>query len=250
MTAALPMAFPAKVRAPYVMGAHRHDASDKIGDFPTPCWGTRALLTHGPEPLRDVLRGASVWEPFAGRGTMARPLREFGPRQLAASDLHNYGAADVLSGPQFDFHHAVPEAVGLDGDPDWVFTNPYFGEATAFWHRAWEIARVGVAMFLPMAFFVGEDRYDTIIQAGRLTWFCPFVERVPLYKGRLVRGGSSSALYAWYVGLKADPRPGGTFSNHHIPPCRAVLDRAEDWRGWPSMEADAPLLDGLPGAEG
>src|SRR3546814_2646007 len=83
---------------------------------------------------------ADLWEPCAGRGTMARPLGESGA-VIFTSDRHDYGAPLDRFGSFLDLEPATVAGGGVD----WIVTNPPFAQADAMWLHAWEHARVGVA---------------------------------------------------------------------------------------------------------
>lgn len=205
--------------------ARRADGRDAADDFPTPSWPTRALWRRALPELGDLLRGSILWEPCAGRLTMARPLAESGAI-VFTSDLLDYGAPLDRVGR---FQDLVPAQVA-GGAVDWIVTNPPFVQADEMWLHAWEHARVGVAFLLRLSWLEGGGRWERIFYPGRMTFVCPFSERVPMVKGRLDRKASTATAYAWFVGLKADPRPYPQV--RHVPPCRATLERPEDWTGW------------------
>jgi hypothetical protein len=111
--------------------AQRHEAVDSPDDFPTPPWGTRALIEHviGVEQAR----GRTCLEPACGRGYMVRPLQEYFGR-VDAADAYNYGFAPVR-----DFLKYPYEALSHD----WLITNPPFRLAEDFVARAMTVARKG-----------------------------------------------------------------------------------------------------------
>lgn len=57
------------------------------------------------------------------------------------------------------------------------------------------------------------------------TIVAPFVERIPMFRGRIDPTGSSATSYTWLVWIKGiNPRP-----VVWIPPCRKALERAGDY---------------------
>lgn len=192
--------------------SQRHEAGDSLDHFPTPPWATRALC----EWLADcrLLKGGTAWEPACAEGHMARPLAEyFG--DVHASDIHDYGFGEVA-----DFLWPT------DRRADWIITNPPFRLADQFARTAIERAREGAAMLVRTAFLEGGARH-----AGLFTPFPPsdvlqFVERVPMHKGRLVKGGSTATAYCWIVWRKDAPT--GTHF-HWLAPCRKRLERDSDY---------------------
>lgn len=198
--------------------ARRFQAADDLDFFPTPGWGTRALCEH----LID-LRGATVWEPAAGRGHMARVLDEYAVG-VVASDIEHRGYGAV-----FDF--LTLEGLGLGvppfGEVDWVITNPPFSELHRFLLAALRVARRGVAILGRLQLLEGIERYKTIYlpHAGHYT-VAPFVERLPMEEGCVAPDTSSATAYAWLIVDKLAPRPSPLA---HIPPCRSRLERPADY---------------------
>lgn len=215
-------ATPARPRGGLAVMADRQLPADEGRDFfPTWPWATRALCTHvlprfaagSADPWR-----ASVWEPAAGQGHMARPLGEFFERVIA-SDIHDYG----VGYPQHDFLSLLP----LPGEqPDWVITNPPFRLFAAFAERALSLARVGFALFGRLAVLESQQRYERLFRDCPPAVVAPFVERVPLAAGRL--GETTATAYAWLIWWR---RGGGVRHPTElcwIPPCRAQLTRRGD----------------------
>ena len=222
---------------------------DGIDDFPTQPWGTRAFVEHGPAPF-EGLEGLTVWEPCAGRRTMSRILAEYRPGRLIETDIADYGAGlDVM-----DFRHAE-----IAGGVDWVITNPPFSLSLDLWRQAMSVARVGVAFLLRVAWLEGVERYHALYGPGQVRFVAPYSERLPMVCGHLDRNATSATCYCWFVALKADPRPRPEV--HVIPPVRRVLEREDDYDGWPNQyrlitkdkdgkRLPKPLIEALTDAQG
>ena len=199
--------------------AYRHQLAGDLDFFPTPPWATRALCEH----IVD-LRGQKVWEPACGRGHMAKTLAEYAG-QVNSSDITDRGYGDV-----FDF---LSLRDGLDLCPppfdeaDWVISNPPFDNLHNFITLALANARCGVAMFGRLQLLEGVKRYKTIYAPwdGHFT-VAPFVERVPIEEGCVAADGKTATAYAWLVVDKLERRASPLV---HIPPCRARLERPEDY---------------------
>lgn len=231
----------------------RHTGADALDDFPTPPWATRALC----EAL--VARGQrlhllNAWEPCCNRGHMARPLGEYFDRVLA-TDAADYGwpGQDRVQ----DF------LVDWDGparDVDWIVTNPPFRLGCEMVLRALDIARVGVAMFVRVAFDEGADRWEKLFRRRSETLAMPFVERVVIWEGVLLdpdipvwdakagklRKPSTATAYQWLVWLHADREP---TEKARIPPCRARLTRPGDYPPVPAhlLPPEGALFGGSDG---
>lgn len=210
----------------------RTEPHNSLDDYPTQPWGTRALIEHAIGP--DRVRGKTCLEPACNRGHMVRPLEEyFG--SVDAADVHDYGYGYAVK----DFLFGMPERDSYD----WVITNPPFRLALPFILRAFEVAREGVAILARTAFVESEERYEGLFR-DRPEVFCPFVERLPLFRGRLARPSprlfdpkakgsveGSATSYAWFVWGK-DFEPGRI---KRIPKCRAQLERPGDYE-WQEID--------------
>jgi hypothetical protein len=206
----------------------RSEAHDSLDDFPTPPWATRALCEW---LQRDEDRGSlipvfapttwhmTVREPAANRGHMVRPLSEFF-RQVEAADVHDYGVgfpqADYLFGP-------LPSPV------DWTITNPPFRLAEEFVHRAVATSRKGVAVIVRSAFLEGQGRYERLFRVEPPTDVLQFTERVVMHKGKLSAKGSTATAYCWLVWRQPPIEMRDLTRLHWIAPCRARLERPEDY---------------------
>lgn len=201
----------------------RHEAHDSLDDFPTPPWAVRALCEHIliPEYQRtgwaNDLRGMSAWEPAANRGYMVRPLQEYFGK-VHGSDVHDYGAGFE----QQDF--LLPGSVTA-GEYAWIITNPPFRLAAQFAERADWMANDGFALLTRIAFIEGVDRYNTLFNVNPPDIVAPFVERVPMVKGRHDPEASTATAYCWLVWRRKETQPTRLI---WIPPCRRQLQKPTD----------------------
>jgi hypothetical protein len=203
----------------YAIAAKKFDREDKIEDYPTPPWATRALIEHviGKDRVRDQ----NVWEPAANRGYMARPLQEYF-KSVSESDIQDYTG----EGNTCDFLAAD----NMGGLFNWVITNPPFTKAQQFIEKAQTIATDGVAMLVRTSFLEGCMRYNTLYMHNPPDIVAQFAGRVPMVKGRMDKQASTATSYAWLVWY---------IDNLHdlekvtvlrwIPPCRKELERNEDY---------------------
>tara|TARA_R110000868_G_scaffold936_3_gene7143 strand:- start:9013 stop:9711 length:699 start_codon:yes stop_codon:yes gene_type:complete len=215
--------------------AQRREPPDSLDFFPTPPWATRALLQH---VIPDA--HGTAWEPACGEGHMAAVLEERFARVIA-SDVHSYGG------------HYVGSFVGVGIDviacprprPDWVITNPPFNLAVEFAERCVSEAGRGFALLLRTSWLEGVDRYQRIFESWAPEIVAPFVERVPMTKGRWDPQASTATSYAWFVWRRLPLLPGqttlGSWSKSTsliwIPPgCRQRLTRPDDVQRFASVE--------------
>jgi hypothetical protein len=187
----------------------RVEAKESLDFFPTPPWATRALLRELPK-RGHILKTQTVWEPACGFGDMVRPLQEEF-KEVFGSDIHDY-TSDY---PILDFLTATKHV-------DWIITNPPFNKALAFAKHGIEQTRT--ALFVRQAFLETKARYQELF-ANAPPDVYQFVERVPLYKGKLDRHGTVLATsYIWCVW---DEYSEGRI--RWIPPSRKALELDADY---------------------
>jgi hypothetical protein len=189
-----------------------------LDDFPTPPWATRALCEWLQREGHRI-DACAVREPAAGRGHMARALAE----HFAAvheSDAHHYGRADL----RIADYLAEPWPFAA-----WTVTNPPFRLAEEFCRHALASSLDGVAMLVRTQFLEGLGRFDRLFSIQPPSAALQFVERVPMLRGRLDPHGSTATAYCWLVW---DLQPVVPFRQTRLvwlPPCRARLERPEDY---------------------
>lgn len=194
--------------------SQRKEAHDSLDHFPTPGWATRALCDwlEGNIGCLDKL---TCWEPACAEGHMSRALSEYF-RIVHSSDVHDYGF-----GKRRDFLFPGDDVVY-----DWIITNPPFRLAEQFVQKAREDAERGVAMLVRTAFLESADRYEKLFRPFPPSDVLQFVERVPMFKGRLDRTGSTATAYCWMI-WRTLTRKATHF--HWLAPCRKRLERDSDY---------------------
>lgn len=150
---------------------------------------------------------------------MSRPLEEYF-KAVRSSDVHDYGFGEV---EDFLLPYADPQKF------DWIWTNPPFRLAQQFIATALERSSVGVAMLVRIAFLEGQDRYLKLFRHDNPTAIYQFVERVPMFKGRLERTSATATAYCWLVWEHRRLTAGHRTEFNWIPPCRKRLERQEDY---------------------
>lgn len=222
--------------------ASRHEPPESLEFFPTPPWASRALFhfvlpvaLRQPKSIPVFIDSAA--DPCCGEGHMAEVIAEFSFEPPIATDIFDYGYGRAGA----DFLDTTLAPVSLRRD--WFIFNPPFGPSIDFVLRALEFATVGVAMFQRTQWIESSGRYNKIFCDRPPTLFAPFVERVPLVKGRWDPDASTATSYSWFVWVKgAEPLP-----PFWIPPvCRETLTHKDDRRrfaAWSIKPVEAPLLD-------
>lgn len=201
--------------------AQRAEAPDSLDFFPTPLWGTRALCDVVLGGDRELSR-ISCWEPACGEGHMSRALNEyFG--SVYSSDIFPYGY-----GIERDFFPSMHNRDPFKGFKlDWIITNPPFNKAREFVERGLTIAKIGVAVLCRTTWLESADR-DALFTEHPLSIYAPFIGRLPMFKGRLDRKGSTATAYAWFVWRK--DHVGETRLVRIPPDSKRRFDRDGDWQ--------------------
>ncbi|BAQ44372.1 hypothetical protein [Methylobacterium aquaticum] len=217
--------------------ASRREPPDSLEFFPTPPWATRALCEHVLPHLglAKAMEHCACWDPACGEGHMAEVLFEYFNGGWG-SDIFDYGRGYRVE----DFLNEET-VIGSPEDgmaPEFIITNPPFRPAAAFALRAMTLAPV-VALLLRTAWIEGVERYETLFRDRPPTLYAPFVERVPMTKGRWDPKASTATSYAWFVWVRGrDPLP-----VFWIPPgCRQALTKAGDVERF-GVRTPAPLFE-------
>lgn len=239
--------------------ASRHEPNDSLDDFPTPPWGTRALIEHVLRPRYLVHKELLAWDPACNRGYMVRPLREYF-RHVYATDVHDY--RDHIGGDVqqdvIDFlpilGHDPAACFAAERPVSWIVSNPPFVKAEEFIERARMFAMVGAAMLVRTSFLEGESRYKQLFKPHPPTIIAQFAERLPMLEGRCashvidpkthkLKRASTATAYVWLVWVKGrDPEP-----FQWIPPCRKKLERDTDYLEPPRLPREADNTGVPPG---
>jgi hypothetical protein len=170
--------------------AQRREPPDSLDFFPTPPPATRAFFRH-VLPALGIETIGGVWEPACGQGHMAAVIAEFTQEPVIASDVFDYGYGTA----PHDFLYDDPLT-----KPSWVVTNPAFSIACEFTLRALELATEGVAMLVRTQWIEGVGRYEKLFRDRPPALYAPFVERVPMVKGRWDPEASTATSYACSCG--------------------------------------------------
>ena len=206
----------------------RVEPADSLDYFPTGPWAVRALVEHvigkHVRPLGD-LRHRVVEEPACGQGHMAYALSDFFGT-VRSSDIFDHGWLGDGGMAIRDFLDA--DAWEAIERPDWIITNPPFGDLTlAFMRRA--IARrpkIGIAFFLRTTALDGLGRHRLVYRPTPPAIVAQFAERAPVHKGRWVPDGSTITPYLWMI-WRFD-RPVARTELIWIPRCRERLTFQRD----------------------
>ena len=194
--------------------ASREQAGASLDFFPTPPWATRTLVEVVLPHLGVTLDGMTVHDPACGEGHMTGVFLEYEKiGAVVGSDIKDYGRDGRIVPAFQSVEDFLAPSAGID--PDWIVTNPPFGEKTLeFVLRALDVAGAGVAMFVRQQWLEGVDRYDQLFCDRPPTLYAQYVERVNLCEGKWDPYGSTATAYCWLVWVK-DRAPQAPF---WIPP--------------------------------
>ncbi len=152
--------------------------------YPTPSWGTRALLKY-------VTFEGAILEPCCGTGDMAEVLKTTG-NEVVAADIHDRGY-----GWTRDFLDTT------DRYPN-IVTNPPFNMAEFILAHALGLASEKVCLLLRTAFLEGRGRYKNIFSVTPPSRLLVFTQRLSMYPAGAVVEGGGTTSYSWFVWDKAD----------------------------------------------
>lgn len=156
--------------------------------YPTPAWGTQALLNA-------VTFSGRVLEPCCGDGAMADVIKAAGYK-VEASDIVDRGYGKVR-----DFLTITAPQVN-------IVTNPPFNVAELLLAHALALASGKVCFLLRTAFLESRRRYKSLYENNPPSVVLVFSERLSMYpKGSEVEGGGTMS-YAWFVWDKENPAVG------------------------------------------
>lgn len=218
--------------------ASRREPPDSLDFFPTPPWATRALCEHVLPHLglQQDLQFEACWDPACGEGHMIEVLLEYFGGGGWGSDIFDYGRNYRTEDFLDDRTVIGCPSSGLG--PEFIITNPPFRPATAFTLRALTLAPV-VAMLLRTVWVEGVERYETLFRDRPPTLLAPFVERVPMTKGRWDPDAGTATSYAWFVWVRGR----APLAPFWIPPgCRQRLTKPTDRTRF-AVQTAAPLFD-------
>lgn len=225
----------------HAVRALRVEPRQSLDDFPTPCWGTRALVEEVFARTEIGVRPGIVWEPASNRGYMSRALKDYWP-DVVTSDIHDYRDDPETVDPQdriADF--IAPGATALIPGAEIIISNPPFIAAQDFIQRAlalphWRV----VAMLTRSSFVEGETRYRDLFADRPPQFIAQFVQRLPMIRGRMrkwridpstgarTRQGTATS-YAWLIWWRDAGPDWGDPRFRFIPPCRDRLERPGDY---------------------
>jgi len=169
----------------------RHPHAERGLDlYETPSVAVEALLRVEKIPHR-------IWECAAGRGAIARVLREHG-HAVIAGDIFDYGGLHFVG----DFLAQERMPAGCEA----IVSNPPFKIVEPFVAHALELAPL-VVMLLRLAFLESERRCGTLEGRG-LARVHVFRKRLPTmhrdqWAGRKANSGMAFAWFVWirnYIG--------------------------------------------------
>ena len=150
--------------------------------YPTPSWGTEALLQQEHFTLSQTFL-----EPCCGDGAISKVLETHG-YTVKSSDLFDRG------------YGKVEDAFSIQASYDNIITNPPFALAEDLFHHFKDKYKSRLCLLLRTAFLEGATRYETIFQDNPPNRVHIFTERLSMYPAgqQGVKGGGTTS-YSWFV---------------------------------------------------
>ena len=220
----------------HAVRAQRVEPRDSPDDFPTPCWGTRALVEELLAKTDIGVPEGRVKEPASNRGYMSRPLKEYW-RDVTTSDIFDYRGDPETIDPQDFVADFLADGDTPAANAQLIFSNPPFKAARRFIDRAQSLPdwRV-VAMLTRLSFLEGETRYRKLFADRPPQFIGQFVQRLPILEGKVrkwlpdrSRRQGTASSYCWLVWWRDAPPNWGDPIFRFIPPCRDRLERPGDY---------------------
>lgn len=194
---------PTPYRTPAVNQKRNVSAKGSLDYYPTPVWGTTALLDHLRIPKGSDL---TCCEPAAGGGHMSDVLSNY----FSVVDCSDIADPEGRGWGGQDFLAQKPPAAPYD----WLITNPPFRLADAFALKSFSHAR-NVALLARIAFLEGKWRHNHLWARRPPSDVLVFSERLTMLKGRIAENASGSVCHAWFIWRAGSTGQG---SLHWVPP--------------------------------
>lgn len=155
----------------------------RLHDFyPTPAWATQELLARVPQISGTILECCS------GDGAIASVLSS--QCQVVTNDIDVYRNSDL----HFD---AADQKQWIDGDYDWIITNPPFSSAPSIVPLAYSRALVGIAFVLRLSYLEPcKDRIEWLLKH-------PVTQLIVLPRISFTSDGKKDQVTcAWFLWIK------------------------------------------------
>lgn len=153
-------------------------AADGPDFYPTPRWGTVALLEH-------VGFTGPILEPCCGNGAMSKVLEEH-RYEVISSDKYDRGYGTVRDFFDITEHHSN------------LVTNPPFNLAEQILEHAFKIVDRKICLLLRLAFVESRRRYDTIYAKRPPAKILVFSERLSMYPAGSESASGGTTAYGWF----------------------------------------------------
>jgi hypothetical protein len=184
-------------------------------------------------PALGVETIGRVWEPACGEGHMGKVIKDFATGLVIALIFSITGTARLRT-----IFSMMIRSCGLSG-----LSPTRHSRWRASSHCGRSIWRTK-ALLVRTQWIEGIGRYEKLFRDRPPTIYAPFVERVPMVKGRWDPDASTATSYAWFVWLNG--ASGSTRVLWTPPGCRRELARPDDvarFAAWSLAPSDAPLLE-------
>ena len=173
------------------IGASNHSSYDREKDdyYATDVSAIDMLHKH------NLLVDGKYWECACGDGRLSERLKEYG--------------YDVISSDLFDRGYGVTGVDFLiqENGYDNIITNPPYTFINDFLVKGIELAEHRLYIFARLQTLETIGRYNKVFKDNPPRYVCPFVKRIPCYRGgeNDKRFKQSAVAYAWFIWDKTEP---------------------------------------------
>lgn len=205
------------------MVARHSDYSKTLDLIPTPPYATRALFEHVAPRMAANNGDRTIWDPACGYGHMCDVFKEYGYKQVLASDIEDHGYAGT---------RIVDFSVDPKLSADAIVTNPPYALMNKFIMNGLGCSNTDFALLTRVQVLEGQRRYDKFFKLVPPTKVAVFSDRIPFKTGKVVKKASKMFTHVWLYWDVADIRKNGSKTSEIIwipPTVQADLEKAEDY---------------------
>lgn len=148
----------------------------------------------------DLLVDGKYWECACGDGRLSERLKYYG-YDVISSDLFDRGYKDGV--PNIDFLEQT-------GKYENIITNPPYTLINKFLVKGIELAKHRLYIFARLQTLETIGRYKQVFKNNPPRFVCPFVKRIPCYRGgeNNPKFKQSAVAYAWFIWDKTETDKG------------------------------------------
>lgn len=145
----------------------------------------------------NLLVDGAYWECACGDGRLSERLKKYGYKVIS-SDLFSRGYGNCATGVDF-----LEQEHGYEN----IITNPPYTLINDFLVKGIELAEHRLYIFARLQTLETIGRYNRVFKDNPPRFVCPFVKRIPCYRGGEdnPKFKQSAVAYAWFIWDNQDP---------------------------------------------